>query len=99
MYKLTQTNGFRKRYLSFLTCTTRLAPQENVFLHISIIVYGDTLHEYVFTFVNYRTLPLRSTHRVGFRDNNMLSSCFYIYRSNFCTNDIVTLYFDKQTLI
>src|SRR4029434_10383409 len=32
MYKLTQTNGFRKRYLSFLTCTTRLTPQENVFL-------------------------------------------------------------------
>ena len=99
MYKVSQTYGFRERYLSFLTCTTRLTPQENVFLKISINVYGDTLHEYVFACVNYRTLPLRSTHRVGFRDNNMLSSCFYIYRSNFCTNDFVTLCFDKQTLI
>src|SRR4029434_8806498 len=76
-----------KRDMSFLTCTTRLTLQENVFLNISINVYGDTLHEYVFTCVNYRTLPLCSTYRVGFRDNNMLSSSFDIYRSNFCTND------------
>src|SRR4029434_3667795 len=40
------------------------------------------LHEYVFACVNYRTLPLCSTYRVGFRDNNMLSSSFDIYRSN-----------------
>src|SRR4029434_7643842 len=76
-----------KRDMSFLTCTTRLTPQENVFLNISIHVCGDTLHEYVFACVSYRTLPLCSTYSVGFRDNNMLSSCFDIYWSNFCTND------------
>src|SRR4029434_2545986 len=75
MYKLTQTNGFRERYLSFLTRTTRLTPQENVFLNIPINVYGDTLHEYVFACVNYRD---SSTSRVGFRDNNMHAACFYI---------------------
>src|SRR4029434_3656169 len=32
MYKVSQTYGFRERYLSFLTCTTRLTPQENLFL-------------------------------------------------------------------
>src|SRR4029434_5304257 len=101
MYKVSQTYGFRERYmyLSFLTCTTRLTPQENVFLNISIYVCGDTLHEYVFACVSYRTLPRCSTYSVGFRDNNMLSSSFDIYRSNFCTNDFVTICFDKQMLI
>src|SRR4029434_7516959 len=88
-----------ERDLSFLTCTTRLTQQENVFLNSSIHVYDDMLHEYVSACVNYRTLPLCSTYRVGFRDNNMLSSSFDIYRSNFCTNDFVTICFDEQMLI
>src|SRR4029434_5755243 len=51
IYRLTlcmvsQTYGFRERDLSFLTCMTRLTPQENVFLNISIYVCGDTLHGY-----------------------------------------------------
>ena len=42
--------GFRDRYLPILTC--------NVFLNITINVYGDTLHEYVCAYVSYRALPL-----------------------------------------
>src|SRR4029434_5229910 len=99
MYEVSQTYGFRERYLSFVTCTTRLTPQENVFLKMYINVYGDTLHEYVFACVNYRTLSLCCTYCVGFRDNNMLSSCIDLYPSNFCTSDFVTICFAKQTLI
>ena len=59
------------------TSTTRLTLQENVFLNININVYGDTLQEYVCTYVSYRPLPLRSTYRVGFRNINMHAACFY----------------------
>ena len=76
MYEHTQMNGFRDRYLSILTSTTRLTLQENVFLNININV--DTLQEYVCTYVSYRPLPLRSTYRVGFRNINMHAACFYI---------------------
>ena len=78
MYYLPQTNGFQDIYLSFSTSTTRLTRQENVFLNININVYGDTLQEYVCTYVSYRPLPLRSTYRVGFRNINMHAACFYI---------------------
>ena len=77
MYYLPQTNGFQDIYLSISTSTTRLTRQENVFLNININVYGDTLQEYVCTYVSYRPLPLRSTYRVGFRNINMHAACFY----------------------
>src|SRR4029434_11277294 len=75
-----QTNDFRDIYLStgISTSTTRLSLQKNVFLNININVYGDTLQEYVCTYVSYRPLPLRSTYRVGFRNIKMHAACFYI---------------------
>ena len=97
MYKVTQTNGFRERYLSFLTCTTRLTPQENVFLNISINVYGDTLHGYVFACVSYRTLPLCSLTLLVFE----IIICFppaLTYTGLISVQMTVTICFDKQNV-